>query len=373
MKTYIVGGAVRDALLDIEPNDIDYCVVGTTPEEMIHLGFKKIEATSFPVFHDKDHNEYALARTETKTGDGYHGFDCVYDSSVLLEEDLYRRDLSFNSMAVYIEDWEQFKSTKDLSYLIDPYNGLESIQNKEIVHTSEHFKDDPVRAIRALRLAARYNFKISDPTSCMIRTMIEDGELSHLTPERIWLEITKVLESKKNLVYFFDMLESTGMIDAIFPKCDDEVFLVDYENIIKYEESTIDQLDFAFLSLVNFNTRKYMEHFCKELKLSNYYIHIFNVYKEINLLINHDGLSNPSKIIECFNKINVFQTNTDFFLICNYIVDIMDTNIANIAILSTYYIEVRDISFKDLKDKTLKGKDIGNAINQLRISKLDKL
>ena len=127
MDIFVVGGAVRDVLLGREPKDIDYVVVGSTPQEMLHAGFKSIPASSFPVFHNKDGDEYALARKEKKVGNGYHGFECEYDTSVTLEEDLYRRDLRINSMAVPLESWCEFKSTLDAYHVIDPYDGTEDI------------------------------------------------------------------------------------------------------------------------------------------------------------------------------------------------------------------------------------------------------
>jgi len=179
MKVYQVGGCVRDRLLGRTPKDIDYVVVGSTPEEMLALGFQQVGA-SFPVFL-KDGSEYALARTERKTGVGYTGFTTSHDPSVTLEEDLRRRDLTINSMA-----WDE-----ETNALIDPFLGQVDLEMKVLRHTSKAFAEDPVRVLRTARFAARYNFQIFADTQEMMAAVAH--ELDYVPQERIWAEIEKGL------------------------------------------------------------------------------------------------------------------------------------------------------------------------------------
>ena len=179
MKTYMVGGCVRDMLLKRQPKDIDFVVVGATPEEMTALGYEKVGA-SFPVFL-KNGFEYALARTERKTGVGYLGFETDYNPNVTLEEDLLRRDLTINSMA-YDEE------TKTV---IDPYGGQKDLEAGILRHTSIAFAEDPVRVLRTARFAARYGFEIAEETLELMDRVVP--ELDYVPPERIWAEIEKGL------------------------------------------------------------------------------------------------------------------------------------------------------------------------------------
>jgi hypothetical protein len=175
----MVGGAVRDFLLNITPKDTDYVVVGSTPAEMLELGFTQVGA-SFPVFL-KDGAEYALARTERKTGVGYNGFETIYDPSITLEDDLRRRDITINSMAMDLQT----------NQIIDPYGGCDDLDAKILRHTSEAFAEDPIRVLRTARFAARYGFTIADETLVLMKHIA--AELAHVPAERIWAEIEKGL------------------------------------------------------------------------------------------------------------------------------------------------------------------------------------
>ncbi len=186
MKIFLVGGAVRDHVMGIECKDRDYVVVGSSPEEMLALGYSQVGA-DFPVFlHPETNEEYALARTERKSGRGYHGFVVDFSKEVTLEDDLERRDLTMNSMAMDL-------ITGDI---IDPFNGLDDIKNKVIRHTSEAFAEDPVRVLRTARFAARYNFTIHDDTLSFMKDLVDAGELNELTKERVWKEFEKGLMEK---------------------------------------------------------------------------------------------------------------------------------------------------------------------------------
>jgi hypothetical protein len=202
LECYLVGGAVRDILLGQEAKDKDYCVVNATENDMLAYGFKKV-GDDFPVFlHPVSKEEYALARRERKVGSGYGGF-VTETKNVTLEEDLFRRDLTINAMAM----------NKDGS-IIDPYNGQADLANKILRHVSSHFAEDPVRILRICRFAARYNFTIAPETKDMMKKMVENGEFDSLTKERVFLEFKKVI-SESFIMNFFNNLKEIGAIEKL--------------------------------------------------------------------------------------------------------------------------------------------------------------
>lgn len=193
MKIYQVGGSVRDELLGLKPKDLDYVVVGSTPEQMISLGYTQVGA-DFPVFlHPETKDEYALARTERKSGAGHKGFTCEWEG-VTLEEDLSRRDLTINSMA------------RDMvtGGLIDPFNGQQDLSNKTLRHTTEAFEEDPLRVLRIARFQAKFgnSWNISPETFVIMDDIYTAYELNNLTPERVWLETEKALNTQNPSLYF---------------------------------------------------------------------------------------------------------------------------------------------------------------------------
>tara|TARA_Y100000034_G_scaffold136409_1_gene212704 strand:+ start:11931 stop:13148 length:1218 start_codon:yes stop_codon:yes gene_type:complete len=206
MKIYLVGGAVRDLLLKKPEKDKDYVVVGSTPDEMLSLGYDQV-GESFPVFlHPETKDEYALARKERKTSKGYAGFSFDFDKNVTLEEDLLRRDLTINAIAMDLE-------TKEI---IDPYGGAKDLEDKIIRPVSEAFMEDPVRVLRAARFAAKYDFSFSKEIFPVVKEMKESGELSSLTGERVLIELEKAFELEKPSV-FFDKLKELDVLDVVFP------------------------------------------------------------------------------------------------------------------------------------------------------------
>jgi tRNA nucleotidyltransferase (CCA-adding enzyme) len=209
MKIYSVGGAVRDALLGLLIKDSDYVVVGSTPQAMLDAGYKPV-GKDFPVFlHPKTHDEYALARTERKTGAGYKGFVVHAAPDVTLEEDLARRDLTINAIA------------KDADgKLIDPFNGVADLQAKTLRHVSDAFAEDPVRILRAARFAARFtDFSVAPETLSLMRQMVAAGEVDALVSERVWQELSKgLMECKPSRM--FEVLRACGALQKILPELD---------------------------------------------------------------------------------------------------------------------------------------------------------
>lgn len=208
MQKYIVGGAVRDMMMGLEPADRDYVVVGSTPDAMLQLGFRQVGA-DFPVFlHPETNEEYALARTERKTGSGYKGFTVHASPDVTLEEDLGRRDLTINAMA-----------QSDDGAVVDPYGGQVDLANKTLRHVRpEAFVEDPVRVLRLARFAARYtDFTVAPETLALCQEMVAAGELNHLVAERVWQEVAKgLLERKPSRM--FEFLRSCGALAVILPE-----------------------------------------------------------------------------------------------------------------------------------------------------------
>lgn len=211
MQTYLVGGAVRDALLERPVKDHDWVVIGATPDDMLAQGYQQVGA-DFPVFlHPETQEEYALARTERKSGKGYQGFICDFSPDVTLEDDLLRRDLTINAMA-----------RGEDGHIVDPFNGQQDLKNRLLRHVSPAFQEDPLRVLRVARFAARFaglGFKVADETMTLMTTMVDEGELEHLVAERVWVETQRALSEDHPEVYF-SLLKECGALAAWFPELD---------------------------------------------------------------------------------------------------------------------------------------------------------
>jgi tRNA nucleotidyltransferase (CCA-adding enzyme) len=206
VKAYVVGGAVRDELLGLPVQDRDHVVVGATPEEMTAAGFRPV-GRDFPVFlHPQTHEEYALARTERKSGRGYKGFTVYSAPDVTLEQDLARRDLTINAMARAAD-----------GALIDPFDGESDLRNGVLRHVGAAFEEDPVRILRVARFAARFAFRIADDTLALMQRMVASGEADHLVPERVWQEFARGL-AEPHAERMFEALERCGFRPKLLPE-----------------------------------------------------------------------------------------------------------------------------------------------------------
>lgn len=209
MKIFLVGGAVRDRLLGRPPHEHDYVVVGAMPDELRSLGYRPV-GKDFPVFlHPTTGEQYALARTERKTGQGYYGFATRFSPDVTLEEDLARRDLTINAMA-----------QDDDGTLVDPYGGVKDLEARMLRHVSPAFIEDPLRVLRVARFAARYaplGFAVAADTMELMRRIAASGELAALVPERVWVETERALAEDRPEVYF-QVLRDCGALAAVFPE-----------------------------------------------------------------------------------------------------------------------------------------------------------
>ncbi|MGZ5847321.1 MAG: multifunctional CCA addition/repair protein, partial [Ramlibacter sp.] len=209
MQTYMVGGAVRDALLGLPVNDRDWVVVGATPQEMALAGYLPV-GRDFPVFlHPETREEYALARTERKTGRGYHGFAFHAEPGVTLEDDLARRDLTINAMAQAAD-----------GRLIDPFHGQRDLQARVLRHVTDAFREDPVRILRLARFAARFaQFTVAPETTELMRDMVDAGEVDALVAERVWQELARgLMEPRPSRM--FEVLRGCGALQRLLPEVD---------------------------------------------------------------------------------------------------------------------------------------------------------
>ena len=208
MERYLVGGAVRDRLLDLPAGDRDFVVVGATPEAMLAQGFKPV-GRDFPVFlHPETGEEYALARTERKSGRGYRGFVVDADPGVTLEEDLQRRDFTINAIA-----------QRDDGTLVDPWQGARDIERRVLRHVGPAFVEDPLRVLRAARFMARFadlGFTIAPETMTLMREIVASGEMAELVPERVWQELVRALASKTPSA-FLRTLRACGALEIVLP------------------------------------------------------------------------------------------------------------------------------------------------------------
>lgn len=275
MKIYQVGGAVRDKLLGRLPHDIDYVVVGTTPEKMKELGFKEI-GRGFPVFlHCQTGEEYALARKEIKTGSRHTDFRFIFDESVTLREDLERRDFTCNAIA-YDDSANRY---------IDYFNGRQDIENKILRHiNAQHFVEDPLRVLRLCRFAAQLNFTAAPETIELCVKMTKDGMLQHLTIERIWNEIFKALQSDA-FYRFIELAGQIGVLQIILPEVkvtDDLIMalrsvtsksaLVNFAALMHGISEIQTPLDVSLSSQEYENhAKKLIYKICRRLKVPNYF------------------------------------------------------------------------------------------------------
>lgn len=402
MQVYLVGGAVRDSVLGRQVSEHDYVVVGATPAQMQALGFVQVGA-DFPVFlHPHTHDEYALARTERKSGNGYLGFNVHADPSVTLEEDLKRRDLTINAMAIEVNglfDNTFKKGNFDIAHIIDPYHGLNDIEDKKLRHVSLAFTEDPVRVLRLARFASRYTplgFSIADDTIDLVRQMREAGELDHLVAERIWAETAKAL-SQPHADLYFESLYQMGVLDSIMPS-----FAIGFEaakhedtwlknlasnwqmiaNALRLAHTSADArlLKFGLLSLVFLRLDTQQPHqllfdqFCQTLKVPKQYQQVGDfILTHFDSLYQFDTLS-ATALFELYQQSNALK-DTQKLQLGLSMMQVFKLAKQSLLVEKTTQL-LSDISIKEIDQQllpTLRGKAIGEAIDTLRLQQLTNL
>lgn len=367
MKVYLVGGAVRDLMMGREPKDRDYVVVGATPEEMIERGFTRVGA-DFPVFlHPRTGEEFALARQERKTGPGYHGFETRFDPDVTIEDDLYRRDLTINAMALPAEFADCVDLTPDL--VIDPHGGLDDLAMGVLRHVSEAFAEDPVRVLRVARFAARYGFRIVPTTMNLMRKLVEAGELDHLTPERVWSELEKALmETQPDL--FFKALHGCDALHVLFPGLDwpmSSALLRAAGQHMKVENR------FAVMMLEMDSDDA--EYIFREMKVPSAFV---TRARRLRHLVNNVRLRRDAKwVLALIKDLDAFRNPDEFRSVCYATLAIDDHLLWEATVrLGAQYERALEVSFASLTQKqreTLQGPAIGAALDELRIEAIAEI
>lgn len=377
IKTYIVGGAVRDTLLDRAVKDVDYVVVGATPTIMLNLGFNQVGA-DFPVFlHRTTGDEYALARTERKTGQGYNGFETNYSPAVTLDDDLSRRDLTINAMAVGIDDWDEFKKTKNEKLVIDRFNGLEDLKNSKIRHVSEAFAEDPVRVLRVARFVARYNFMISDETTKLMKQLVEQGEMNALTQERVYLELEKAMMEDFPIL-FFEVLDIVGAMPVLFPELisDDRLPVLIGESLTRAVAFDRDLIDRLMMITAGLKTDAVVEMF-ERLKAPNDVIRAVKMSTTLIRMALAHSFSGffTGDIIKAFDEVNAWKNVDMFQKVMNMFVIFDNDHLRN---LSFHWVECLKVANKakfamltNVQKETLKGVEIQQAIANERVELLE--
>lgn len=304
LKIYRVGGYVRDSLLGLVAHDCDYVVIGSTPDEMVTLGFIPV-GKSFPVFlHPQTKAEYALARIEKKTASGHTGFAIYSSPDVTLEQDLSRRDLTINAIA---EDSN--------GNLIDPYNGIADLHAKIIRHVSDAFIEDPLRILRVARFAAKLNFTVADETLHLLTTMAASGEVTTISRERIINELDKALDANKSNL-FFEVLAGTNNLALLFPS-----LATLYKNKQLWHDSMnilakpVDKtFKYLFLALMYFRldlTKNYNE-LSNNKKITQQMLQFITLHR-IKLLDYTD-----ENILHAFKQLNIWRDKSNFSIISQY-------------------------------------------------------
>lgn len=342
MKKFVVGGAVRDRLLGLSPKDVDFVVVGSTPAEMLASGFKQVGA-DFPVFLDADGTEYALARTERKTGRGYTGFETDAGPTVTLEEDLERRDLTINAMAC----------ASDMT-LVDPFDGRRDLENRVLRHVSKAFADDPVRVLRLARFHARYGaeWTVAPETLEFSRQLVDSGEMAFLTKERVLKELEKALaEASPHL--FFETLDACGALNVVFS-----------------EFVGIDRKALAGV-LVSFPSRSVRFNWAK---LTTLLPDPDAMEKRLNVSIHHRAFSRLFREATALSDVHpvdrlyAMDAYRQQWLWDALLQDSKEASL-NLDFLETAFELTKHVSFETLSEEArlkLKGKEIGEAIRKQR-------
>lgn len=358
MDIYLVGGAVRDELLGLTVHEKDWVVVGSTPEEMIAQGFQPV-GKDFPVFlHPKTHEEYALARTERKTGKGYKGFKFYAESDVTLTEDLKRRDLTINAIAKAPDNT-----------LIDPYGGISDIKKKLLRHVSDAFAEDPVRILRVARFASKLpEFNVHPSTNQLMQSMVTSGEVDALVPERVWKELSRALDTPKP-TRFFEILDHCTALSVLFPNLINNDAAINALNIaVNQSAKTI----IRFAVLLHNMTEKSCKAFCHHYRIPN-------DFKELALLVikqlHHTltlNLSDHESVLRFLKQTDGLRRKARFIdfldscaIINPAVTDLKPKLLRALAI-------VKNVDIKPLLEKGLTGMDFANALTKKQIEALEK-
>ncbi len=352
MEIYLVGGAVRDQLLGLPVKEKDWVVVGATVKDMLKQGFEPV-GKEFPVFlHPETHEEYALARTERKTGKGYKGFVFYTDPSVTLEQDLARRDLTINAIA-------QDKQGN----LIDPFHGQRDLKNQILRHVSAAFAEDPVRILRLARFSARFpDFTIDAHTTELMRLMVKNGEVDALVPERVWQEFFKAMTYAKPQ-NFFAVLDHCGALAKLFPEIQlSGTEIKPQDNAVIYFACLLYELQ---LDQVKDLCARYRipNEFADLAKLAVRFKQIFKTLSDekprmwLDFILQADALRRPQRFADLIKVLHIQQPRCE----------------DKIVRLANCIDAVNAISTTDLQQQGLSGQAFANVLYQKRLYAVEKI
>ena len=309
MKIYAVGGAIRDTLMGLPVHDIDYVVVGSSVEEMIAQGYRPV-GKDFPVFlHPETQAEYALARTERKTGKGYKGFLFYADPTVTLEQDLERRDLTINAMAQ-----EVGVDGKWVGPILDPYNGQNDLASKIFRHVSDAFAEDPLRLLRIARFAARFpEFTIAPETMDALQAIVRSNELSALSAERIWQELARGFAASKPMRMFQVLLDADAARVLLPTKLANNLAKEEFrEQLIAHLHAADNRLeDRCAVTLMNLSASE-IRSWAASVKMPNEVRDFSEIFSELNALIENGAIAKngevqPADLLAWFNRADVWR------------------------------------------------------------------
>ncbi|GAA0292188.1 fused tRNA nucleotidyltransferase/2',3'-cyclic phosphodiesterase/2' nucleotidase/phosphatase Cca [Psychrosphaera haliotis] len=401
MQVYLVGGAVRDQLLDYPVKDKDYVVTGATIEQMVELGYQQV-GQSFPVFlHPTNKQEYALARTEKKQGSGYTGFTCEFTPDITLEEDLLRRDLTINAMAM-----------DDDGNIYDPFDGQTDLKNKLLRHVSDAFIEDPLRVLRVARFAARYHhlgFKVAPETLSLMTKIVDAGEVNALVAERVWQETESALK-EQNPQVFFEVLRECGALKVIMPELD---VLWGVPNppkwhpeidtgihtmlVVKQAQMLSNDLAVRFASLCHdfgkglTNPENYPHHrghekmglkpikaFCQRLRVPNEPRDLALLLSEFHTHTHRAFELRPDTLVKLFNKLDAWRKPQRFeqFLVCCTADMRGRTGFETAEYKQTDFLRsmfkvANSINIQDIVKAGFQGAEIREQLNQRRVEAID--
>jgi len=319
MKIYAVGGAIRDTLMGLPVHDIDYVVVGSSVEEMIAQGYRPV-GKDFPVFlHPETQAEYALARTERKTGKGYKGFLFYADPSITLEQDLERRDLTINAMAQ-----EVGADGKWIGPILDPYNGQEDLAARVFRHVSDAFAEDPLRLLRIARFAARFpEFTVATETMDALQAIVQSNELSALSAERIWQELARGFTASKPMRMFQVLLDANAARVLLPSKLASNLAEEEYrEQLIAHLYAADNRLeDRCAITLMHLSASE-IRAWAERVKMPNEVRDFSEIFSELNLLVKNTvnprtGAYKPADVLAWFNRADVWRKSDRGYALLN--------------------------------------------------------
>lgn len=402
-ETYLVGGAVRDELLGLTIADRDWVVVGATPEAMLELGFEQI-GKEFPCFlHPVTKEEYALARTERKSGSGHTGFVCDFSPDITLEEDLIRRDLSINAMAKASD-----------GTIIDPYGGRQDLQHGILRHVSDAFIEDPLRVLRVARFAARFaphQFKVNQSTLELMQQLATNGELETLTAERVWKEVSRAL-TEPVPSEFFQVLKSCHALAAIMPELDElsgvpqpaehhpEIDTFGHVMLcIDYAKQTFDELIVTFATLLHdlgkgktpeeewprhikheFRGVPLVKKVCKRLRTPKEFANLARLVAEHHLKCHTLPQLKPASALKLLEALDAFRKPERVILFSKACesdargrLGLESREYSSPKLLVQYYRAAQQVATQPLLEQGFQGEALGEEIRQRRVQAIQEI